>query len=87
MDMFERGEETAYALRSILVGSVQPKAAYVKVPLTPPTATLLTRTGPYADIIDFGQRRKRELNGKISTFRSAPGSSTQTQQQPAWPSG
>lgn len=65
MDMFERGEEAAYALRAMLAGSVQPKTAYIKVPLTPPTATLLTRTGPYADIIDFGQRRKRELNAKI----------------------
>ena len=65
VDMFERGEEAAHALRAILAGSVQPKTAYVKVPLTPPTATLLTRAGPYADIIDFGQRRKRELGGKI----------------------
>lgn len=65
MDMFERGEETAHALRAILAGSVQPKTAYVKVPLTPPTATLLTRAGPYADIINFAQRRKRELGGKI----------------------
>jgi microcystin degradation protein MlrC len=65
MDMFERGEEAAHALRAILAGSAQPKTAYVKVPLTPPTAILLTREGPYADIIDFGQRRKRELGGKI----------------------
>ncbi len=65
VDMFERGEESAHALRAILAGSVQPKTAYAKVPLTPPTATLLTRAGPYADIINFGQRRKREFGGRI----------------------
>lgn len=61
----------------MLAGTVQPKTAYVKV--TPPTATLLTRAGPYADIIDFGQRRKRELNAKILNVSICAGFVTRTQ--------
>lgn len=65
VDMFERGEEAAHVLRAILGGAAQPKSAFVKLPITPPTTTLLTHEGPYADLIDYGQRRKRELGGAI----------------------
>ena len=65
VDMFERGEEAGYALRAILGGAATPQTAFIKLPLAPPTVTLLTREGPYADLIDFGQRRKRELGGAI----------------------
>ncbi len=65
VDMFERGEEAAHALRAILGGNALPQSAFIKMPLAPPTTTLLTREGPYADLIDFGLRRKRELGGAI----------------------
>lgn len=65
VDMFERGEEAAHVVRAILGGNAHPQAAFIKLPITPPTTTLLTREGPYADLIDYGLRRKRELGGAI----------------------
>ena len=65
VDMLERGEEAAHVLRAILGGAVAPKAAFLRMPIVPPSVTLLTREGPYADLIDYGQRRKRELAGEI----------------------
>ncbi len=65
VDMFERGEEAAHVIRAMLAGNATPQAAYVKLPIAAPTATLLSRAGPYADLIDYGQRRKRELGGAI----------------------
>jgi len=64
VDMLERGEEAAHSLRAILAGA-RPQAAFIRLPLTPASVVLLTREGPYADLIDFGQRRKRELGGAI----------------------
>ena len=64
VDMLERGEEAAHSLRAILAGE-SAHAAFLRLPLTPPSVVLLTREGPYADLIDFGQRRKRELGGAI----------------------
>ncbi|NKB57268.1 MAG: MlrC family protein 3 [Alphaproteobacteria bacterium] len=65
VDMFERGEEAAHVVRTILGGNAHPQSAFIKLPLAPPSTTLLTREGPYADLIDYGLRRKRELGGAI----------------------
>ena len=65
VDMLERGEEAAHILRAILGGAAAPRAAFIRMPIVPPSVTLLTREGPYADLIDYGQRRKRELAGAI----------------------
>ncbi|MEM6665245.1 MAG: M81 family metallopeptidase [Pseudomonadota bacterium] len=65
VDMTERGEESALAMRLVLAGRAAPKLAHIRLPLTPPSVTLLTAEGPYADIIQLGQRRKRELGGRI----------------------
>ena len=64
VDMLERGEEAAHSLRTILAGA-RPEAAFIRLPLTPASVVLLSREGPYADLINFGQRRKRELAGAI----------------------
>jgi microcystin degradation protein MlrC len=64
VDMLERGEEAAWSLRTILAGA-RPEAAFIRLPLTPASVVLLTREGPYADLIELGQRRKRELAGAI----------------------
>ena len=64
VDMLERGEEAAHIMRAMLAG-LAPRAAFIRLPLTPPSITLLTREGPYADLIDYGQRRKREMAGAI----------------------
>jgi len=64
VDMRQRGEEAAFAMRQML-GGMRPKSAFIRLPLTPPSVTLLTAAGPYADIIDYGQRRMREMAGAI----------------------
>jgi microcystin degradation protein MlrC len=64
VDMLERGEEAAHSLRTLLAGA-HAEAAFIRLPLTPASVVLLTREGPYAELIDFGQRRKRELGGAI----------------------
>ncbi len=50
VDMRERGAEAADLLREILSGAKMEKA-FIRLPLTPPTVTLLTAQGPYADLI------------------------------------
>jgi microcystin degradation protein MlrC len=65
VDMFERGEEAALGMRAILGGTATPHTAFIRMPMTPASVTLLSATGPYADLIDFGQRRKREMAGAI----------------------
>ena len=64
VDMRQRGEEAAFAMRRMLAG-MRPKSAFIRLPLTPPSVTLLTAAGPYADMIDYGQRRMRESGGEI----------------------
>ena len=64
VDMWQRGEEAAFSLRTMLA-SEKPKTAFIRLPLTPPSVTLLTREGPYADMISYGQRRQQELGGAI----------------------
>ncbi len=64
VDQVLRGEEAAVHLRQMLAGNDY-KSVLVRLPLTPASVTLLTAQGPYADAIDFGQRRLRELGGDI----------------------
>src|ERR1700757_1575876 len=56
LDMRERGAEAASAIREML-GGVRPTRALIKLPIVPPTVTMLTAAGPYADMIDFGQTK------------------------------
>ncbi len=56
LDMRERGAEAAAAIRDMLAG-LRPRAAFIRLPIVPPTVTLLTAAGPYAEMIDLGQRR------------------------------
>ncbi|HEU0157605.1 MAG TPA: M81 family metallopeptidase, partial [Stellaceae bacterium] len=56
LDMRERGAEAAAAIREML-GGVKPQRAFIRLPIVPPTVTLLTAAGPYAEMIDLGQRR------------------------------
>ncbi|MEM9063008.1 MAG: M81 family metallopeptidase [Pseudomonadota bacterium] len=65
VDMIERGEEAAFALRRILAGTASPQIVHVKLPLAPVSVTLLTANGPYGELIDFGQKRQAELAGAI----------------------
>jgi microcystin degradation protein MlrC len=56
LDMRERGAEAAAAVREMLSG-VKPQRAFTRLPIVPPTVTMLTAAGPYAEMIELGQRR------------------------------
>jgi microcystin degradation protein MlrC len=56
LDMRERGAEAAASIREMITG-VKPQRALIRLPIVPPTVTLLTAGGPYAEMIDLGQRR------------------------------
>jgi microcystin degradation protein MlrC len=56
LDMRERGAEAAAAIREML-GGAMPQRAFIRLPIVPPTVTLLTAAGPYAEMIALGQRR------------------------------
>src|SRR5438309_2849807 len=56
LDMRERGAEAAAAIREML-GGLKPQRAFIRLPIVPPTVTMLTAAGPYAEMIDLGQRR------------------------------
>ena len=56
VDQGERGHEAGEALRWLMNGG-QAASAFIRLPITPPSVTLLTAAGPYADMIAEGQRR------------------------------
>jgi microcystin degradation protein MlrC len=60
-DMAERGAECAALLRELLAG-VKPATAFVKLPMIPPSVTQNTKSGPYADIIAYGQSK---MDGRV----------------------
>ena len=61
VDMLERGRDAASILHELFTG-MKPEVAFVRLPLVPPTVTLLTEAGPYADIMNFGQS---QLDDKV----------------------
>ena len=65
VDYIERGEEAALGLRLMLAGLADPKAAFIRLPLTPASVNLLSASGPYGDMIDLGTRRRAEMAGDI----------------------
>lgn len=56
MDQAERARDAARLLLRFLDGK-KPQRAFVRLPLTPASVTLLTREGPYADAIGYGQSK------------------------------
>jgi microcystin degradation protein MlrC len=56
MDQQERAIDAARLLRKFL-GGTRAARGFVRLPLTPASVTLLTREGPYADAIKYGQTR------------------------------
>ena len=64
VDQIACGEEAAWLMRAMLAG-LRPKAHHIRLPLTPSSVNLLSASGPYGEIIDYGQRRKRESAGAI----------------------
>jgi microcystin degradation protein MlrC len=58
LDMRERGAEAAAAIREML-GGMKPQSVRIRLPIVPPTVTMLTASGPYAEMIALGQRQMR----------------------------
>jgi len=56
VDMAERGAECARLMREMLSG-VKSAAAFVKLPFIPPSVAQNTKSGPYAEIIAYGQSK------------------------------
>ncbi len=54
VDMLNRGRDAAMVLHELWAG-MKPDVAFIRLPLVPPTVTLLTEAGPYADIMNYGQ--------------------------------
>jgi microcystin degradation protein MlrC len=54
VDMLDRGRDAAMILHELWAG-MKPEVAFIRLPLVPPTVTLLTEAGPYADIMNYGQ--------------------------------
>ena len=65
VDMIERGEEAAAAMRMVLAGRARPRMHLERLPLTPASVNLLTASGPYGAMIDIGQRRQAEEASRI----------------------
>jgi microcystin degradation protein MlrC len=65
MDMHERGVESAEHMRELLAGT-RATAAMVKLPFIPPSVAQNTKSGPYADIIAYGQSRVDERVMNVS---------------------
>ncbi len=63
LDMRERGAEAAQTLRRLL-GGMKTHLAHVRLPIVPPTVTMLTGRDaterPYGELIDLGQQRMHE---------------------------
>ncbi len=64
LDMRERGAEAAAAMRELLAGA-KTERVRLRLPIVPPTVTMLTAAGPYAEMIDLGQRRQQEIGPAI----------------------
>lgn len=54
VDQYERGQEAARAMLEMFAGMRTAKA-YIHLPILPPSVALLTKQGPYADAINYGQ--------------------------------
>lgn len=58
VDQRERAAEAASLLR-LMLGGLRTRKAFIRLPIAAPTVTLLTREGPYADLIKLGQELSR----------------------------
>ena len=72
LDMRERGAEAAAVLRELLGGD-KTERVRVRLPIVPPTVTLLTAAGPYAEMIGLGQQRQAEMQPAIMNVSAMGG--------------
>jgi microcystin degradation protein MlrC len=55
VDKYETGQEAAQILRELL-GGLRPVVSNIRMPIVPPNVSLFTDAGPYAELIDYGQK-------------------------------
>ncbi|MBT3305543.1 MAG: M81 family metallopeptidase, partial [Alphaproteobacteria bacterium] len=55
VDQTDRAQEAARAMVDMFAG-MKPRTAAIRLPITAPTVTLLSAKGPYADLINYGQK-------------------------------
>ncbi len=55
-DMPDSGADCSRHLKAMLEG-MKPRAAFVKLPFIPPSTSQNTKSGPYADVIAYGQTK------------------------------
>ena len=67
LDMRERGQEAAAVLRELLAGA-RTERVRVRLPIVPPTVTLLTAAGPYAEMIELGQSKMNPAIMNVSVM-------------------
>jgi microcystin degradation protein MlrC len=67
LDMRERGEEAAAVLRELLAGT-RTERVRIRLPIVPPTVTLLTAAGPYAEMIELGQSKMNSAIMNVSVM-------------------
>lgn len=67
VDMAARGRDAALIIRELFEG-LKPGKAIIRLPVTPPTVTLLTEKGPYADLIRYAQSCVTDDVVNISIF-------------------
>src|SRR3984893_56129 len=64
LDMRERGTEAVAALRELLAGA-KTERVRLRLAIVPATVTLVTAAGPYAEMIELGQRRQEQMHPAI----------------------
>jgi microcystin degradation protein MlrC len=69
VDMAERGAECARHMREML-GGTRATAGFVKMPFIPPSVAQNTKSGPYADIINYGQSK---VDGRVMSVSVVSG--------------
>ena len=73
MDQAARAQDAARLIREML-GGMTPQTAYIRLPLTPPSVTMLTAQGPYADLVRKGVAMiQRPHEGPIAAVSVAAG--------------
>ena len=65
VDQEARAEE-AVGLMIEMWDGMKPETAFIRLPLVAPSVTLLTSTGPYADLINYGQENKSNAIANVS---------------------
>ncbi|MBR0656897.1 M81 family metallopeptidase [Plastoroseomonas arctica] len=65
VDMAARAAECADLIREMLAG-MRPMRHFIRLPMVPPTVTLLTKSGPYADLIADAEAAMRDDPGVLN---------------------